>query len=76
MVQRAMVIAPGSRMGPATPDERNSLINHSPLYGKYDSAVDRESAFEMLQQACRPQQPMRRPAKAIAWRWMTAFWAG
>lgn len=49
MVQRAMVIAPGSRMGPLTSDERNGLINHSPLYGKYDEAVDRESAFEMLQ---------------------------
>jgi len=49
VVQRAMVIAPGSRMGPLTSDERNDLINHSPLYGKYDEAVDRESAFEMLQ---------------------------
>ncbi|WKX28090.1 helicase HerA-like C-terminal domain-containing protein [Tatumella ptyseos] len=49
VVQRAMVIAPGSRMGPLTSDERNNLINHSPLYGKYDEAVDRESAFEMLQ---------------------------
>ncbi|QKJ85556.1 DUF853 domain-containing protein [Paramixta manurensis] len=49
MVERAMVIAPGSRMGPVTDDERNGLINHSPLYGKYDEAVDRESAYEMLQ---------------------------
>jgi Bacterial protein of unknown function (DUF853). len=65
MVQRAMVIAPGSRMGPATPDERNSLINHSPLYGKYDSAVDRESAFEMLQQGVQaaPQQADAPPNK-------------
>jgi Bacterial protein of unknown function (DUF853). len=30
-------------------DERNGLINNSPLYGKYEDAVDRESAFEMLQ---------------------------
>ncbi|MEN4559905.1 helicase HerA-like C-terminal domain-containing protein [Pantoea agglomerans] len=49
VVERAMVIAPGSRMGPVTGDERNGLINHSPLYGKYDSEVDRESAFEKLQ---------------------------
>ncbi|MDF2915749.1 MAG: hypothetical protein K0R96_3870, partial [Pantoea agglomerans] len=49
MVERAMVIAPGSRMGPVTGDERNGLINHSPLYGKYDNEVDRESAFEKLQ---------------------------
>lgn len=58
IVERAMVIAPGSRMGPLTQDERNVLINHSPLYGKYDDEVDRESAFERLQQgiATAPQQ--------------------
>ncbi|QGU12431.1 DUF853 family protein [Leclercia sp. J807] len=49
MVERAMVIAPHSRMGPISDDERNGLINHSPLYGKYEDQVDRESAFEMLQ---------------------------
>ena len=58
IVERAMVIAPGSRMGPLTQDERNVLINHSPLYGKYDDEVDRESAFERLQQGitAAPQQ--------------------
>lgn len=49
VVERAMVIAPSSRMGPVTEDERNDLINHSPVYGKYEDEVDRESAFEMLQ---------------------------
>ncbi|MFU0921590.1 helicase HerA-like C-terminal domain-containing protein [Kluyvera sichuanensis] len=49
IVERAMVIAPCSRMGPVTDDERNSLINNSPLYGKYEDEIDRESAFEMLQ---------------------------
>lgn len=49
VVERAMVIAPCSRMGPVTDDERNGLINNSPLYGKYEDEIDRESAFEMLQ---------------------------
>lgn len=49
VVERAMVIAPCSRMGPVMDDERNGLINTSPLYGKYEDAVDRESAFEKLQ---------------------------
>ena len=49
IVERAMVIAPCSRMGPVTDDERNGLINHSLVYGKYEDEVDRESAFEMLQ---------------------------
>lgn len=54
VVERAMVIAPCSRMGPVTEDERNGLINHSPVYGKYEDEVDRESAYEMLQKVCRP----------------------
>lgn len=49
VVERAMVIAPASRMGPVNGSERNGLINNSPLYGKYDEAQDRESAYEMLQ---------------------------
>ena len=49
VVERVMVIAPCSRMGPVTEDERNGLINHSPVYGKYEDDVDRESAYEMLQ---------------------------
>ncbi|WP_054178994.1 helicase HerA-like C-terminal domain-containing protein [Trabulsiella odontotermitis] len=49
VVERAMVIAPCSRMGPVTDDERNGLINNSPVYGKYEEDVDRESAFEKLQ---------------------------
>lgn len=49
VVERAMVIAPCSRMGPVTDDERNGLINHSPVYGKYEDDLDRASAFEMLQ---------------------------
>ncbi|MGS3083287.1 helicase HerA-like domain-containing protein, partial [Escherichia coli] len=44
-----MVIAPCSRMGPVTEDERNGLITHSPVYGKYEDEVERESAYEMLQ---------------------------
>ncbi|KFB98709.1 hypothetical protein GTGU_04379 [Trabulsiella guamensis ATCC 49490] len=51
VVERAMVIAPCSRMGPVTDDERNGLINNSPMYGKYEDDVDRESAFEMLQKS-------------------------
>ena len=50
VVERAMVIAPCSRMGPVTDDERNGLINHSSLYGKYEEEIDRESAYERLQQ--------------------------
>lgn len=65
VVERAMVITPCSRMGPVTDDERNGLINHSPLYGKYEDEVDRESAFEKLQQGVQAtsEQQNAPPAK-------------
>ncbi|EFG1008835.1 helicase HerA-like C-terminal domain-containing protein [Escherichia coli] len=65
VVERAMVIAPCSRMGPVTEDERNGLINHSPVYGKYEDDVDRESAYEMLQKGFQAsiEQQNNTPAK-------------
>lgn len=52
-------------MGPVSDDERNGLLNHSPLYGKYEEEVDRESAFEMLQQGVQvtTEQQSAPPAK-------------
>ncbi|MFB2532459.1 helicase HerA-like domain-containing protein [Paracoccus sp. p4-l81] len=48
MAQRTLIRPPLSRMGPITPDERKSVIARSPLGAKYDWAVDRESAHEIL----------------------------
>jgi len=50
MVQKCSVIAPGSRLGPITPEEQDGLIKNSDLFGKYEEAIDRESAYEMLTQ--------------------------
>ncbi|KQZ94171.1 ATP-binding protein [Mesorhizobium sp. Root157] len=49
MVQRTLIRPPSSRLGPITPEERRKLVAASPVAGQYDEAVDRESAFEMLQ---------------------------
>ena len=48
IVERAYVLPPGSRIGPATPDERQKVIAASGLGATYDKAVDRESAYERL----------------------------
>jgi len=48
VVQRAMVIAPESKMGMFGDDERNKAINQSPLYGRYEDSIDRESAYEKI----------------------------
>ncbi|WP_145188103.1 MULTISPECIES: helicase HerA-like domain-containing protein [unclassified Pseudomonas] len=49
-VQRVLIAAPQSRIGPLSAAERAALIASSPLRGRYDQAVDRESAYELLTQ--------------------------
>ncbi len=48
MVERAWILAPGSQIGPITPEERKALIADSIVAGVYEKAVDRESAYEKL----------------------------
>jgi hypothetical protein len=48
MVERTMIRPPAGRVGPLTAEERATLIAASPLKGKYDTAVDNESAYEIL----------------------------
>lgn len=50
IVQRTLVAPPCSRLGPVTPKERAIVQSISPCEGKYDTAVDRESAAEVLAQ--------------------------
>ena len=50
VTERAFVLPPASRLGPATPDERRKVIADSPVAGHYEKAVDRESAYEKLRQ--------------------------
>ena len=49
MVERVMIRPPTARIGPITPEERKAIINNSPLKGKYDTTIDSESAYEVLQ---------------------------
>lgn len=48
MVQRAKILFPLSQIGAITPEQRSAIVRSSRLYGKYDTMVDRESAFEVL----------------------------
>jgi DNA helicase HerA-like ATPase len=48
MVERAFIVPPASRLGPLTPEERRKVIDASLVAGHYESAVDRESAYEQL----------------------------
>ena len=48
MVERAWIVPPGSRIGPATPAERQAILAASTIAGHYEKMVDRESAYEKL----------------------------
>ena len=47
-VERMLIRPPQSRLGVLDPAERTEQLARSPLKGKYDTAVDRESAYEKL----------------------------
>ncbi len=49
MVERTMIRAPAARLGVVTAVERNAVIARSPVKGKYDTTIDSESAYEILQ---------------------------
>jgi DNA helicase HerA-like ATPase len=49
IVERVLIRPPSARIGPISPEERKALMDASPVKGKYDTAIDAESAYEMLQ---------------------------
>jgi uncharacterized protein len=50
IVQRTLIKPPRSRLGPLTAQERAVIQSASPLAGKYDTRVDRDSAEEVIAQ--------------------------
>ena len=48
VVERAKILFPLSQIGAVTEGQRLDIIKQSRIYGKYDTAIDRESAFEVL----------------------------
>ena len=47
-VERAFICPPGSRIGVITDTERETVMRNSLIYGHYEKALDRESAYEIL----------------------------
>lgn len=74
VVERATVRPPFSRMGPVTPEERKETISASPINGRYEKTIDRESAYEELKARAEaevkttekpppPDSPKRKPGR-------------
>lgn len=48
IVERTLIRPPSSQLGPLSVAERQAVMQASPMAGKYDQTIDRESASEML----------------------------
>src|SRR6056297_2205204 len=48
VVERTLIRPPSSQLGPITAAERDALVAASPIAGKYEATLDRDSAHEML----------------------------
>lgn len=48
IVERAKILFPLSQIGAVTEGQRLDIIKQSRIFGKYDTPIDRESAFEVL----------------------------
>ena len=57
VVQRAKVLFPLSQIGAVTEGQRLDIIKQSSVYGKYDTPIDRESAYELLLRESESQTP-------------------
>jgi len=72
IVERAWILPPRSQLTPLPGADRQQIIRQSPCFGTYERAIDRESAYEMLQRraaeaatvALPPPAQGRQPARS------------
>jgi uncharacterized protein len=65
-VERVLIRPPESRIGPLTDEERGAVIARSPLKGRYDEQIDRESAYELLKKRAEEDARIAAAEKADA----------
>ncbi len=63
IVERGWVMPPYSSFSPITPEERKTLIEQSIIAGVYEQVVDRESAYEMLQNKVAEREQQKQDAE-------------
>ena len=67
VVERAKILFPLSQIGAITAGQRLDINNASPVGGKYDHVIDRESAFEiLLADAQKAAEEQARQAEEVA----------
>ena len=73
IVERTFVHPPSGRVGPLKPEERRDILARSTMRGKYDTPVDNESAYELLQKR---RELAAAPAKEAAASGGISGWLG
>jgi len=66
IVQRAKILFPLSQIGAITEAQRDRIIKTSRLYGRYDTPVDRESAYEIITAATEEAERQKAELEAQA----------
>ena len=66
IVERAKILFPLSQIGAITDGQRLDIIKQSRIYGKYDTPIDRQSAFEVLMAEAEQQLAVLEEEKALA----------
>ena len=66
IVERAKILFPLSQIGAITEGQRLDIIKQSRIYGKYDTPIDRESAFEVLMAEAEKQLALQEEETAAA----------
>lgn len=61
IVERTLIRPPSSQLGPIDPARRAETIAQSPLRGKYDQTIDRDSAYERLRARAADATAMAQP---------------
>lgn len=61
-VERTLICPPRCRIGPITAEERAAVMARSPVGAKYDTPVNRESAYEMLIRRAAAMQASEEPS--------------
>jgi DNA helicase HerA-like ATPase len=85
IVERALVCPPRSQIGAITPEQRKLIMATSLVAGVYENAVDRESAYELLQaragqqtepgQTQQPGEAPRAPSQPASQPWYSVLTA-
>jgi DNA helicase HerA-like ATPase len=63
-VEKTLIAPPESRIGLLSEPERTAVIQRSPLKGRYDESMDRQSAYEMLKERAEAAQAQAKQAQA------------